>query len=77
MGWSKGASKNGRNTWQGRQTGGRDDPYYKDSEGFERGIQLLIEHGRRVFAEKWGHRDCDLRAQGLVAMDAWRVERDW
>ncbi|KAF7871584.1 hypothetical protein EAF04_003691 [Stromatinia cepivora] len=77
MGWSKGASKNGRNTWQGRQTGGWHDPYYRDSEGFERGIHLLIEHGRRVFAEKWGHRDCDLRAQGLVAADAWRVERDW
>ncbi|CAD6441757.1 46150536-4742-477b-9dfa-0494c8f8d43e [Sclerotinia trifoliorum] len=77
MGWSKTANKNGRNTWQGRQTGGHDDPYYRDSEGFERGIQLWIDYGRRVFAEKWGHRDCDLRAQGLVALDAWRVERDW
>lgn len=77
MGHSKVANKNGRNTWQGRQVGGQDDPYYRDSEGFEIGIQMTIEHGRRVFAEKWGHRDCDLRAQGLVAKDAWRVEKDW
>lgn len=77
MSWSKGADKNGRNTWQGRQVGGQHDPYYRDAEGFEQGIQMTIEHGRRVFAEKWGHRDCDLRAQGLVAEDAWRVERDW
>lgn len=77
MSWSKGANKNGRNTWQARQVGGQGDPYYRDSEGFERGIQMTIEHGRRVFAEKWGHRDCDLRAQGLAALDAWRVEKDW
>ncbi|KAF7888536.1 uncharacterized protein EAF02_003077 [Botrytis sinoallii] len=77
MGNSKVANKNGRNTWQGRQVGGQNDPYYRDSEGFEIGIQMSIEHGRRVFAEKWGHRDCDLRAQGLVPGDAWRVERDW
>ncbi|ESZ92162.1 hypothetical protein SBOR_7457 [Sclerotinia borealis F-4128] len=77
MGWSKGANKNGRNTWQGRQVGGVNDPYYRDSEGFELGIQMQIEHGRKVFAEKWGHRDCDLRAQGLGPGDAWRVVRDW
>ncbi|KAB8304806.1 hypothetical protein EYC80_004148 [Monilinia laxa] len=77
MSWSKGANKNGRNTWQARQVGGQDDPYYRDSEGFEKGIQMTIEHGRRVFAQKWGHRDCDLRAQGLVALDAWRVKKDW
>lgn len=48
-----------------------------DSAGFEQGIQMTIEHGRAVFREKWGHRDCDIYAVGLRADDAWRVEHDW
>lgn len=74
---SKWENKHGRNTWQARQTGGQGDPYYRDSEGFEIGIQLTIEHGRNVFREKWGHRDCDIVEVGLRPEDAWRVEHDW
>lgn len=74
---SKSASSRGRNTWQSRQTGGQGEPFYRDSEGFETGIQMTIEHGRAVFREKWGHRDCDLINSGLKPADAWRVEHDW
>jgi hypothetical protein len=38
---------------------------------------MTIEHGKRVFAEKWGHRDCDIRAIGLMPEDAWKLEHDW
>jgi hypothetical protein len=74
---SKGAQSGGRNTWQFRQTGGQGDPFYRDSLGFEEGIRMTIEHGRRVFAEKWGHRDCDIVKMGLRPGDAWKVEHDW
>lgn len=74
---SKGASSRGRNTWQARQSGGQGDPFYRDSAGFEKGIQMTIEHGRAVFSEKWGHRDCNIYEVGLRAGDAWRVEHDW
>jgi hypothetical protein len=74
---SKHASTRGRNTWQARATGGKGEPFYRDSAGFEQGIQMTIEHGRRVFGQKWGHRDCDLLEQGLHVGDEWRVVQDW
>jgi len=74
---SKGDSARGRNTWQARQMGGQGDPFYRDSAGFDVGIGMTIEHGRAVFREKWGHRDCDIRAIGLRPEDAWRLEHDW
>ena len=74
---SKWANARGRNTWQARQTGGQGDPFYRDSVGFDIGIQMTIEHGRAVFREKWGHRDCDIVDMGLMPDDAWRVEHDW
>lgn len=73
---SKSTAKAGRNTWQGRQTSWMGDPFYRDSTGFERGIQM-IEHGRAVFGENWGHRDCDIVDMGLMPKDAWKVEHDW
>ncbi|KAI1374866.1 hypothetical protein F4677DRAFT_425226 [Hypoxylon crocopeplum] len=66
-----------RNEWQGRQTGGHGDPFFRDPEGFAAGLQTLVDAGRRVFADKWGHRGCDLLAMGIEGKDAWRLERDW
>lgn len=74
---SKHGSSRGRNTWQSRQTGGKGEPFYRDPAGFEEGIGLAIEHGRHVFREKWGHRDCNIKEVGLMPGDAWRVEHDW
>jgi hypothetical protein len=70
-------SSGNRNNWQARQTGGQGDPFYRDSRGFEHAIQMTIEHGRHIFREKWGHRDCDIVAMGLKPEDAWKVEHDW
>lgn len=74
---SKGQSRRGRNTWQARQSGGEGDPFYRDSAGFDKAIQMTIDFGRAVYAEKWGHRDCNIGEMGLVASDAWRVEHDF
>ncbi|AEO62014.1 hypothetical protein MYCTH_2121768 [Thermothelomyces thermophilus ATCC 42464] len=67
----------GRNTWQARQKGGQGEPFYRDPDGFEAGVGMLIDLGRAVFAEKWGHRGCDVARMGVTGEDAWRLERDW
>ncbi|KAH8677576.1 hypothetical protein BX600DRAFT_506606 [Xylariales sp. PMI_506] len=66
-----------RNTWQMRQRGGAGEPFYRDPQGFEDGMQSLIAAGRNVFADKWGHRGCNLLEMGIEASDAWRLQRDW
>ncbi|KAI1257663.1 hypothetical protein MGN70_000706 [Eutypa lata] len=66
-----------RNTWQTSQGGGVGEPFYRDPRGFEHAQQVLIDAGRRVFADKWGHRGCDLLKMGIEGDDAWRLERDW
>lgn len=64
-----------RNLWQLRQGGGEGEPFYRDQEGFQVGLDTMIETGRRVFADKWGHRGCDIFDR--TAEDAWRLQRDW
>ncbi|KAL2132202.1 hypothetical protein VTI74DRAFT_4089 [Chaetomium olivicolor] len=66
-----------RNTWQAKQRGGQGEPFYRDADGFEKGVKMWIDAGRNVFAEKWGHRGCDLIQAGRKGEDAWRLERDW
>ncbi|KAH9885963.1 hypothetical protein F4778DRAFT_774200 [Xylariomycetidae sp. FL2044] len=81
--WSSSSSAGGgsdgvrRNTWQTRQAGGEGEPFYRDPAGFTAGIDALTDAGRRVFADKWGHRGCDLLNLGIEGEDAWRLERDW
>lgn len=64
-----------RNMWQLRQGGGEGEPFYRDQEGFQVGLDTMIEAGRRVFADKWGHRGCDIFDR--TDKDAWRLQRDW
>ncbi|ORY56106.1 uncharacterized protein BCR38DRAFT_461764 [Pseudomassariella vexata] len=66
-----------RNSWQARQSGGEGEPFHHHPEGFEQGINMLIDAGRRVFAEKWGHRGCNLLELGIEGKDAWKLEKDW
>ncbi|KAK3058184.1 hypothetical protein LTR09_001262 [Extremus antarcticus] len=61
--------------WQGVQQGGQGEPYYRDAEGFQQSIVMLAEQGKKIMAEKWGHRGCNLK--GLKFEDAWKVEHDW
>ena len=58
-------------------SGGQGEPFYRDPEGFEKGIWMWMDFGRDVYAEKWGRGPCDLREAGLVEEDAWRVVKDW
>lgn len=74
---SKHSNSKGRNTWQARQMGGQGDPFFRDSAGFEQAILMAIQHGREVFSEKWGHRDCDIFEIGLKLDDAWQLKHDW
>lgn len=60
-----------------RQAGGAGEPFYRDPEGFEAGIAALTTAGKGVFADKWGHRGCDLLDLDIDDKDAWRVQRDW
>jgi hypothetical protein len=66
----------GRNTWQGRQTGGKGEPYYRDPEGFEKAIQMTTQMGEDVYVRKWGLRTCDLLPFGRKAGDEWRMGHD-
>ena len=73
----KSNAEGGRNTWQARQRGGQGEPFYRDPEGFEKGIWMWMDFGRDVYTEKWGRGACDLREAGLVEEDAWRLVKDW
>ena len=74
---AKSTREGGRNTWQASQKGGQGEPFYRDSDGFEKGIQMTMEFGRNVFEEKWGRGPCNLRDVGMVDGDAWRVVKGW
>ena len=77
LGDAKAHREGGRNMWQGRQTGGHGEPFYRDSFGFERAIQMTMKLGGDVFYEKWGRAQGNLRAAGMVPSDAWRAVKDW
>ncbi|KAK3367210.1 hypothetical protein B0T24DRAFT_635247 [Lasiosphaeria ovina] len=79
MGWHKYRDRDKlRNTWQRSQRGGAGEPFYYDPAGFARAFELLTDAGRAVYAEKWGHRDCDIAEKTALRLeDQWRVEKDW
>lgn len=77
MSHNKSVNEKGRNTWQGRQQGGMNEPFYRDHAGFDEALWIAVDQGRAMFAEKWGHRGCDLRGSGLDTGDAWRVMKDF
>ncbi|KAI0161196.1 hypothetical protein GGR57DRAFT_350620 [Xylariaceae sp. FL1272] len=63
--------------WKEHQYGGEGEPFYRNPEGFKSGIEITADAGRSVFAEKWGHRGCDLLELGIEGKDMWKLERDW
>jgi len=71
------AKKGERNSWQYKQTGGKGEPFYRDPQGFEWGLQRMIAAGVETYNEKWGHNDCNLGGAGLKPEDAWQVEKDY
>lgn len=67
----------GRNTWQASQKGGQGEPFYRDSDGFEKGVWMWMDFGRKVFEEKWGRGPCNIREVGLKEEDQWHVVPGW
>lgn len=67
-------SKHGRNDWQTTQTGGQEEPYYRDPDGFATALEITIKAGVAVYEKKWGKAPCRLRDAGLSIGDAWKVE---
>lgn len=51
--------------------------FSENTQGFEKGIRHWIKTGRAVFAEKWGHRDCDIWEIGKEIDKAWEYKKDW
>ncbi|KAG0124675.1 hypothetical protein HOY82DRAFT_633948 [Tuber indicum] len=74
---SKNKEKSDRNFWQAAQLGGKGEPFYRNPVGFEKAMQHWIETGRTVFAEKWGHRECDIWEIGKEIDKAWEYKEDW
>ncbi|OCK78106.1 hypothetical protein K432DRAFT_406736 [Lepidopterella palustris CBS 459.81] len=78
----------GRNIWQTRQMGGLGEPWYRDPQGFDTALKMMIEAGRLIMYKcfvpvcltflGWNcgrdEMDSDL---GLAFDDAWTVEHDW
>jgi len=75
MAWRKTYGRSDRNTWQNRQKGGKGEPYYRNPEGFEAGLQMTIDFGRTVYRRKWGSDDCSLLGIGRKTGDEWKG--DW
>ncbi|KAG0642267.1 hypothetical protein HOY80DRAFT_917866 [Tuber brumale] len=74
---SKNDAESGRNFWQGEQHGGKGEPFYRNPVGFEKALGRWMETGRTIYAEKWGHRDCDIWEIGKEIDKAWEYEEDW
>ena len=66
-----------RNSWQYKQTGGQNEPFYRDPQGFEWALQRMIAAGVETYHEKWGYDSCDLGGAGLKLTDAWMVEKNY
>ncbi|EPS43829.1 hypothetical protein H072_2188 [Dactylellina haptotyla CBS 200.50] len=64
-------NKNGRNTWQATQDGGKGEPFWRNPKGFEKAIQFWIEKGRELFKMKWNYSECDLRRAGRHDGSEW------
>ena len=71
--------KGGRNYWQTSSDGGLGEPFWQLPEGFEKALQMHMDHGRKVFNKKWATERCALKKAGRTCTDqetcsAWRVD---
>ncbi|KAG0640481.1 hypothetical protein HOY80DRAFT_1068888 [Tuber brumale] len=70
-------AKYGRNIWQSEQRGGKGKPFYRNPVGFEEAMRHWIKTGRTVFAERWGHRNCDIWVIRKEIDKPWEYKKDW
>lgn len=66
-----------RNSWQGVQSGGRGEPFYREPHGFQDNMERVVQCGIQSYEEKWGHHGCDLSNTGFKTEDAWLLNHDW
>ncbi|GAO48969.1 hypothetical protein G7K_3130-t1 [Saitoella complicata NRRL Y-17804] len=59
----------GRLAWQVSQEGGEGEPFYVDPHGFQRGLDMWINAGKDVYAEKWDSSECALVDNGVTLKD--------
>ncbi|PMD38390.1 hypothetical protein L207DRAFT_431724 [Hyaloscypha variabilis F] len=63
-----------RNSWQGQQTGGQGDPFYREPHGFAENLERVVQCGIESYERKWGgHKGCGL--PGFKLEDIWMLEK--
>ena len=65
-----------RNSWQGAQSGGKGEPFYREPHGFQDNMERVVRAGVESYEEKWGHKGCDLGNTGFKTEDAWVLNHD-
>jgi hypothetical protein len=66
-----------RNSWQGVQSGGKGEPFYREPHAFQDNMERVVQCGIQSYEDKWGIHGCDLGGSGLVTEDAWLVNHEW
>jgi hypothetical protein len=62
-----------RNSWQGQQSGGKGEPFYRDPRGFSENLERVVQCGIQSYESKWGgHKGCGL--PGFKTEDMWMLE---
>jgi hypothetical protein len=62
-----------RNSWQGQQSGGKGEPFYREPHGFSDNLERVVQCGIQSYESKWGnHKGCGL--PGFHTEDAWMLE---
>jgi hypothetical protein len=62
-----------RNSWQGQQSGGKGEPFYRDPRGFAENLERVVQCGIQSYESKWGgHKGCEL--PGFKTEDMWMLE---
>jgi hypothetical protein len=70
----KKSPKHERNSWQGQQSGGKGDPFYREPHGFAENLERVVQCGIQSYESKWGgHKGCELRGV-FKTEDAWMIE---
>jgi hypothetical protein len=63
----------GRNDWQSREKGGKGEPWTYDPTGFQSMWWETANHGRSLYAKKWGTGECRLEDHGITLRDEFKA----
>jgi len=63
-----------RNSWQGQQSGGQGEPFYREPHGFAENLERHVQCGIQSYERKWGdHKGCGL--PDFKTEDIWMLEK--